>query len=375
MSLRNAGKFLLLTLGCLAVLASAGVHAQSEFQGVGEVRYESGVFNSKPSEADRTQALHEAKLSAWRSYTATFNTARSTSYSASATKFEEQLDTFISDVTVLDEMVDEESNVIRVAVRIAVNTGMVDAAFNELAQAGQTSSQAAGPASMLSFVFVAREVESIRDFDDRRTVVEKKDSQATQTDQMADSGGTVSGSTSSSSISSNTTGGSTLTKADEIAYDVSSASDIDSAIGQVFAGNGFEVIPYVDVFGFCGGASLDAIRSEFAESDTLTAGTRTAAIKAASSCDVELFAMGTLDVGLQQDEVDPATGNRRVFVSVRGQIWDIGRGLPRQVASVGPVQYAGLGPDRQVAKRNALIEAAEDAGRVLVDQLNAKGIR
>lgn len=120
---------------------------------------------------------------------------------------------------------------------------------------------------------------------------------------------------------------------------------------------------------------MEAIRSEFADSDTLTAGTRTAAIRAASSCDIQLFAMGTLDVGLQQDEVDPATGNRRVFVSVRGQIWDIGRGLPRQVASVGPVQYAGLGPDREVAKRNALIEAAEDAGRVLVDQLNAKGFR
>ena len=375
MFLRNAGKLFLIIAGCLAMLLFTAANAQTEFQGVGEVRYESGVFNKQPSEADRAEALQQAKLSAWRSYTSTFNAARSRSYSASSAQFEQQLDTFLTNTTVLDEMIDQEASIIRIAVRVGINTGIVDAAFNELAQAGQTSSQASGPASMLSFVFVAREVDSIRAFDDRRTVVEKNESEATQRDELSDSGNVVSGNTSSSSISSSTTGGSTLTKADEISYDVSSASDIDSAIGQVFAGNGFEVIPYVDVFGFCGGASMDAIRSEFADSDTLTAGTRTAAIKAASSCDVELFAMGTLDVGLQQDEVDPATGNRRVFVSVRGQIWDIGRGLPRQVASVGPVQYAGLGPDRQVAKRNALIEAAEDAGRVLVDQLNAKGIR
>ena len=48
--------------------------------------------------------------------------------------------------------------------------------------------------------------------------------------------------------------------------------------------------------------------------------------------------------------------------------------LPKKVASVGPIQYAGLGPDQIVAQRNALILAAREASKSLVDQMNAKGL-
>ena len=64
-----------------------------------------------------------------------------------------------------------------------------------------------------------------------------------------------------------------------------------------------------------------------------------------------------------------------MFVSVRGQVWSITKKLPRKVASVGPVQFAGLGPNDTVAMRNALILAAKEAGTAIVDQLNAKGIQ
>jgi hypothetical protein len=88
---------------------------------------------------------------------------------------------------------------------------------------------------------------------------------------------------------------------------------------------------------------------------------------------VNYFAVGTLDVGL--NDVDPVTGNQRVHVSVRGQVWDISKKLPRRIASVGPVQYAGLGPDPEVAMRNALRLSASQSAKVIVDQLNAKGLR
>jgi hypothetical protein len=44
------------------------------------------------------------------------------------------------------------------------------------------------------------------------------------------------------------------------------------------------------------------------------------------------------------------------------------------VASVGPVQYAGLGQDEDVAKNNALKLAAENAANTLIQQMNSKGI-
>ena len=84
------------------------------------------------------------------------------------------------------------------------------------------------------------------------------------------------------------------------------------------------------------------------------------------------MATGTLDIGAP--DLDPVSGSRRVFVSVRGQVLDLQAKLPRRVASVGPVQYSGLGPDETVAMRNALNKAAKEGARTLVDQLNAKGI-
>ena len=79
-----------------------------------------------------------------------------------------------------------------------------------------------------------------------------------------------------------------------------------------------------------------------------------------------------MDVGLS--EIDPVTGNQRTYVSVKSQVWNIDKRLPRKVASVGPVQYQGLGPNARVAQTNALIQAAEYVGNEIVNQLNAKGL-
>ena len=96
------------------------------------------------------------------------------------------------------------------------------------------------------------------------------------------------------------------------------------------------------------------------------------AIKGSRDCEVSYFAVGTLDVGVQ--DTDPVTGDKRVYVSVRGQVWNIDKRLPKTVASVGPVQYSGLGPDDAVAKRNALALAAKEVAKTIVHQMNAKGL-
>jgi hypothetical protein len=59
---------------------------------------------------------------------------------------------------------------------------------------------------------------------------------------------------------------------------------------------------------------------------------------------------------------------------VRAQLNDLSGALPRVLASVGPVQYSGLGPDQQVAGRNALINAASEAAKEISNQLRSKGL-
>jgi hypothetical protein len=64
-----------------------------------------------------------------------------------------------------------------------------------------------------------------------------------------------------------------------------------------------------------------------------------------------------------------------VYVSVTGKVLSLKRRFPKTIAAVGPVQFAGLGPDQTVAKRNALILASEKAAKQLTAQLRAKGIK
>jgi hypothetical protein len=117
---------------------------------------------------------------------------------------------------------------------------------------------------------------------------------------------------------------------------------------------------------------MDKIKKEFSTTDELSPEIRLDAIRAAKACDpsIRYFAVGTLDA--RMSDIDPATGNTRTSVSFRGQVWDITSGLARVVASIGPVQKFGLGPDATSATTEALRVAATEGATEIVNQLNAK---
>jgi hypothetical protein len=147
---------------------------------------------------------------------------------------------------------------------------------------------------------------------------------------------------------------------------------MNATMSQVFSDSGFEVYDYRDVSAQCGGVAPESVYKVFSTSDILSRELRKSAFDAAKRCTANTFATGTLDIGLQ--DTDPVTGQRRVYVSVRAQVNDVSGPLPRLLASVGPVQYSGLGPDQQVAMRNALINAASEAAKEISNQLKSKGL-
>jgi len=258
--------------------------------------------------------------------------------------------------------------VFTVSIRASIN----EAAFNARLNSEATSSSM-GSGELFSYIFVAREVASRQQFDVRRTDVSMDESNmnASQSSNMGANGANVS--ESSMNVSKTTTGGSSIKKADQVSYRIKSSSDVDTAVTETLSSYGFDVVGYPDIVANCGGADPAVIDEEFSETDEMTVETRKSAIDAARLCEVNYFAVGTLDVGL--GDVDPVSGNQRVFVSVRSQVWDIAKRLPRRVASVGPIQYQGLGPNHDVAMRNALIEASQQAANTIVQQLNARGVR
>lgn len=87
---------------------------------------------------------------------------------------------------------------------------------------------------------------------------------------------------------------------------------------------------------------------------------------------IPYLALGTLDVGFANP--DPATGLLRVSVTVNAKILDLTDTIPESVATVGPIQYAGLGPTEDEAQTNALKLAAQSACHDLISQLMKAGV-
>ena len=85
---------------------------------------------------------------------------------------------------------------------------------------------------------------------------------------------------------------------------------------------------------------------------------------------ISLLAIAMLDVGREQ--VDQATGLSKVYVNVMGYILDSRGKFTKKIASVGPIQYSGIGENPKVAKVNALVSASTSAAKDLIDQLRAK---
>ena len=343
--------------------------ATSQVRGVVTVPYSGTLFSKDPKTAEKSGAMREAKLQVWDLYTSKFSAAKMNQYLSVKDKFTNNIDDFILNLRVLDENVDKKSKTITITVRGTVNETAVDAVFGSLAAAGQQSS---GEGSYFTFIFVSRKEISSKTKDNKRIDVVQVKTASTANESMAVSDTSMTASSDSNSVVKKTTGGSTESSATKHVYEVSSSQDINSSMGQVLSTAGFEIVDYDDVVSECGGAERTEIAEEFKLNDDMSRASRKSAINAARDCEVPLFATGTIDVGVQ--DVDPSTGLKRVYVSVRGQVWNIERRLPKKVASVGPVQFSGLGPNDSVAMRNALNFAAEEASKSIVEQLNAKNI-
>ena len=343
--------------------------ADLSVNGKSSQNYKPAVFSSKPTDAFIKESITKAKNAAWEKYTQGFSPSKMKSYRQIESSILKNIDEYLIEVDVIHKKTDKDAKLFTVVVRATINTAKFDAKLSEISNAGAMSS---GSGSLFSFVFVARQEESIKSFAAKSTQIEMKEGNGYEKESASQQGDTALGSHEFKNVSKNTTGGSTTRKADHIEYRILSSDGVDTSMNQVLAAAGFEVVSYDDVVSECGGTEPSDIKSEFTENNEISRVSRKNAISGARDCEVSYFAVGTLDVGLS--EIDPVTGNQRAFVSVKSQVWNIDKRLPRKIASVGPIQYQGLGPNAQVAETNALILAAKYAANEIVNQLNAKGL-
>lgn len=368
----------------LCGFACSSVWAQKvDEKGVGSVTWEqksSWGSDKGPSPEDKQRAIASAKISAWKNLTATFTQAQTKLLASSGEEFQKNLDNYITDTVVVDEKVDPSSRTIAVVVRVGFNMRAIEQALDSQSANTGSGLASAAPAgregSQFMFLFMSRKASSVKQFQEKRIDIHEESTKRGKSGgRMEREGGAsvrVAETAENTSVSRTASGGSVEHKEDKMAYEVASSQDVDSAMGDVLTTSGIEFVSYDDVVSNCGGADSAAIKKEFSAKDDMSRDLRAKIIDAARRCEIRFFAVGTLDIGMQ--DVDSVTGNKRVSVSVRSQLWDIGKRLPKKVGSIGPVQYAGLGPDQSVAMRNALVLASKEAARGLVDQLNAKKV-
>lgn len=364
--------FRVLVVSTLLLAVSFAKAESYETKAAGTVTFQGSLFSKKPKPEVKQEALAQAKDAAWSEYVSKMSGATKDLYLSMQDAFISNLDTYISVTIVNEELDDKDKAKMRytVWVRAKIDDSAVQSVLRTNSAAGQ---QASGDGSLFAFVFVSREVIARTEYEDKKTDISASESAAVSEENVAVSGNSVSESSEQSSMTKTTTGGSTEKKADKLQYAVASSQDINAAMSNVLSTAGFEIVEYDDVVSECGGTEREVIMEEFSESDDMSRKSRKGAISGSRECEVMLFATGTLDIG--KSDTDPASGNSRVYVSARAQVWSLEKKLPKKVASVGPVQYPGLGPDDKVAMRNALIIAAEEAAKEIVAILNSKGIR
>lgn len=357
-----------LFLGAFCLLATTSFAQVITEKGVGQVAY-SGWGG--PSAGVKQEAIDNAKANALSRYVASFTTAKMLNYEKVRSRIEGDIDTYVIDYDLLDELVDKEGKSFRVVVKASINTSLIDMEIQKVSAVENTPEE---DRSYLSFVFVARKIKQRKQFDARKTTRVVEEVMEEQIEDSSVNDGQMGFASEGRTDAVRTTGGSTVQKSDEIEYDVSSAEDINAAMNHVFTSANYEVVEAEYLMDETDGlVDVNRFLQDFRYGDDVSGQTRRNAAKGCRAVGVQYFAIGTLDVGAK--DIDPVSGMTRVHVSVNGKVMDLSGRFPKTVASVGPVQYAGMGPDQTVASRNALKLAGEAAAREIVSQLVAKGVR
>jgi hypothetical protein len=345
--------FGLLIIVLLFICSPRAFGAIIEEQGVGQASY-----TQQSTKDARREAVQKAKINALHKYSSKFDISKSTIYDRIRPVIEADIDSFLTDYLIIEDVQDKDYKYFRVIIEANIDATAIE---KELAKVSSINSELSQKKANITFVFVAREAKAVTKYLARETMQVLGESSIK---------GVRSARTASARL---TVGGSNLQKADEIIWNVSTVNEIDTAMNNIFTTSGYEVVDVVYVYDASKG-KLDSSKfiKDYKSGDDISPETRRSAMEGCRTAELDYLATGTLDIGMNDNVAD---GIERVYVSVTGKIWSVNTKYPKIVASVGPIQSAGLGPDQRVAKLNALKNAGEMVARELISQLRMKGIQ
>jgi hypothetical protein len=357
---------------------------------LGQTVYEKGraalnyIGKSAP-QAVKDQASQMAEAKAIETYYAEAGESELTNFEAIRESILGNLDRYVLEATVVSE--EDRTDIKQYAVTIRVRLNLA-ALHNAVKDSSAVSGVAKSAKSRLTFLFVARQANDETVYDAhvyQRVDASAKASGTSSISENGTEGESISKSqvttnalkTSTGSAVANASvtverGGSTTHKASELTWRLFPVSNLSSVFTGSFGNAGFRVTEAADVEPYSGGKlRVAAVQDDYKNGLDLKSQTLADVEAGLRTAQIPYLAFGTLDVGFANK--DPATGLLRVSVTVNAKILDVTEIIPERVATVGPIQYAGLGPTESEAQTNALKLAAKSASRELISQLtNAK---
>lgn len=377
-----------------AIALQAGAQVQ-QARGQATVNYKDavGTFDRRevPSGA-KQKARQDAELKAVESYYAEAGQSESANFNAIRDKILQDPGRYILDSIVTSETDNTKDFQYSVVVRISLNVANLRNAVKANSAVGQAAD---AEKSALSFVFVSRQVDSTKRFDDR--VFKRQDGSTNYASTQQDSKDVSERSTEGESIKrsqistngaasrtvtqgvsvtekasvTTETGGSSVSRANESTWRVMPSANLNQVFVAQFSQAGYDVIEaaMVDSSRF----KVADIENDYKSGNDLQPQTMRSVTMAMKDAQIPYIALGTLDVGLAAK--DPQTGLMRVSVTVNAKVWDVTKPIPRTRVAVGPVSYTGVGPTDDEARGSALRLAATSAAQELSSRMTTMGLR
>jgi hypothetical protein len=336
-----------------------------------------------PDEKDK--AITSATMNAIERYFSEKGESQNQTYDSNEEKIQSNLEKLVQNTNLLSEQLQADTKRYQITVKIELN----EARLKNIVKSGTPATMAVdGQKSNIVYVFIARQANSVKSYDSRVVKIGQStiNSDATGSSKVVGTEGekisgnqistnaskTVSNKVDVTATVKNESGGSVTNKRDEIGYQILPMAAYKPSVTSIFTQSGFSVLDSDFVLN---ATDLKGINSDFANGNDISTNSLKNIAKTlqASKEKIKYFVMATIDVGL--GGADPSSGMKRVGVQISARVINVESGIPKDVASVAPIQQASLGTDEVSATTTALKKGAEIASREIISQLNNAGIK
>ena len=335
--------------------------------------------DGKPSDKElHFQAINNAKLSAWKKYTAKLSGERSAAYFKQESSFIQSLEDYITDYTILTSNCSKKDRSYSISLRVNINEAKLNNAL--VSQSGSSAAKQNLKGQGVVVLVVPRKTTEALSFDDRVSSQSQRKKSLSADEMISDTGDSVSITESSTQRESVTTGGSTSKKATKRTYQIGDLGDASAQINNILAPLGMRTFAAARLEGMGSRFGYDPFLNEVLDQFSGKSGDLGANISPQSQnaivdmiADVgqgrlNYFMLGTVDSSVPR--IDPDTGVFKADVLVNIQLFKIDDFFGAEVvAAVGPEIKTAFGETDVLAGKAALKKAFAEATNSLILKL------